>query len=42
MANDSVIGAAAPNFLEEFEIALKRRGTYLWSRIEATRAAANA
>jgi glutathione S-transferase len=42
MANDSVIGAAAPTFLEEFEIALKRRGTYLWSRIEATRAAANA
>ena len=42
MANDSVIGAAAPTFLEEFEIALKRRGTYLWSRIEATRATANA
>jgi glutathione S-transferase len=42
MANDSVIGAAAPTFLEEFEIALKRRGTYLWSQIEATRVAADA
>jgi len=40
MANDAVISAAAPNFEEEFEIALKRRETYLWSRMEASRAAA--
>jgi glutathione S-transferase len=35
MANDSVIAAAAPKFTEEFAIALKRRETYLWSRMEA-------
>jgi glutathione S-transferase len=41
LANDSVIGAAAPNFAEEFERGIKRRGTYLWSQIESQRAAAN-
>ncbi len=40
MANQNVLDGAAPNFLEEFDIALKRRGCYLWDRIEASRAAA--
>ncbi len=40
MANDAVISAAAPNFTDEFERALERRGTYLWSRMEASRAGA--
>lgn len=40
MANDHVIDSLAPNYAEEFEANLKRRGTYLWSQIEASRAAA--
>ena len=40
MATDSVIDSAAPNFAEEFERGLKRRETYVWSQIEASRAAA--
>ena len=40
VANDSVIGAVAPNYAEEFERGLKRRETYVWSQIEASRAAA--
>ncbi len=40
MANDSVINSPAPNYTQEFEANLKRRGTYLWSQIEASRAAA--
>jgi len=35
LANDSVTGAVAPKFNEEFAIGLKRRETYLWSRMEA-------
>ncbi len=41
LANDSVIGSVAPNYLEEFDRALERRECYLWSRIKAGRAAAN-
>jgi glutathione S-transferase len=42
IANQNVIDGAAPTFLEEFEIALKRRETYVWSLMEAARAAAHA
>ena len=40
MANGHVIDSLAPNYAEEFEANLRRRGTYLWSRIEASRTAA--
>ena len=40
MANHAVISSAAPNYAEEFEAGLKRRGTYLWTRMEAGRAGA--
>ncbi len=40
IANDNVLNSLAPNFAEEFEVNLKRRETYLWSQIEASRAAA--
>ncbi len=40
MANGNVIDSPAPNYTEEFEVNLKRRETYLWSQIEASRAAA--
>ncbi len=40
VANDNVIDSLAPNYTEEFEANHKRRGTYLWSQIEASRAAA--
>ena len=40
LADQSVIGAVAPNFAEEFEINAKRRGTYLATLMEAAKAAA--
>ncbi len=40
MANEIVTGAVPPNFPEEFEGNHRRRETYVWSRMQAGRAAA--
>jgi glutathione S-transferase len=40
MQNEYVINSTAPNFLPEYEGNLQRRETYVWSLIEASRAAA--
>ncbi|MDH3239325.1 MAG: glutathione S-transferase family protein [Alphaproteobacteria bacterium] len=40
MQNGYVINSTAPNFAQEYESNLQRRETYLWSLIEANRAAA--
>ncbi len=40
MANQTVTGAVPPNFPEEFEGNHRRRETYVWSQMEASRAAA--
>ncbi len=40
LANDTVTGAVPDNFGEEFEGNHRRRETYVWSRMEATRVAA--
>ncbi len=39
LANDVVVGAVAPNFPEEFEANLKRRGTLAWTLMTAAAAA---
>ena len=39
LANDTVTGAVAPNFPEEFEANLERRGTYAWALMTADAAA---
>jgi glutathione S-transferase len=40
LSNETVTGAAAPNFDEEFRRGAERRGTYLWSQMQANEAAA--
>ena len=39
LANESVVGAVADNFPEEFEANLERRGTYAYALLTAARAA---
>ena len=39
LANDTVTSAVPPNFPEEFEASLKRRGTYAWALMTAAVAA---
>lgn len=39
LANETVVGAVPPNFPEEFEANLERRGTYAWALMTAARAA---
>jgi len=38
MANETITGAVAPNFAEEFEKNLERRGTYAWQLMVAAAA----
>ena len=40
LQNPAVIKSVAPNFAEEYEGNHQRRGTYVWSQIEAAKAAA--
>lgn len=40
MANETVTGAVPPNFPEEFQGNHRRRETYVWSRMQASRVAA--
>ena len=39
LADDTVVGAVAPEFAAAFEANLERRGTYAWALITAARAA---
>ncbi|MCG8562786.1 MAG: glutathione S-transferase family protein [Hyphomicrobiales bacterium] len=39
LADDTVVGAVAPEFTAAFEANLERRGTYAWALISAARAA---
>jgi glutathione S-transferase len=39
LANDTVVGAVAPEFPQEFEKNLERRGTYAWALMTAAAAA---
>lgn len=39
LANDTIVGAVAPEFTEEFDANLERRGTYAWELMSEAKAA---
>lgn len=39
LANETIVGAVAPNFPKEFEANLERRGTYAWALMTTANAA---